>query len=776
MTVERLAWLDVDPYVRRHIAAHAAHGSVIDPLLRDVGYLASVDPKHLLPYLDSAVESDSRAIGSVYRRITDLLAGAGFVERMALLHLRALQEAPDQASLLEPLLAPGWDAHWVDWRGSPPSTVLAPLKQPGVVAITRDARTNAPIAVVASGREVRCWDLLALAPHPAAVELDSPVSSLAASPDGVLIGTVRGELRRCAVPDLEVLARRDDAHASAVTDIVAFEASGEGILATCCADGPVALWRREDLAELACAPGAHERTYSLTVLENGDAPVLVSAGDTVRASERMMPAVRAWRVPELDPIAAPELSGGIAERVFALPSPARGDVLILAPVKQLLLWNISSPEVRSIPLPKSLSSTLEILATPDEGSETRLLIVATHGLCELSGSAGALRAGPAIETPEMAKSKKYSGGRQVAGPVALSAGAALVSVGDDLRLWSLEDVRKAFALAPGDADRDWELMRAHYFTTLARVGNRVWSGNEQGELHARDSDNGRISVRAPSTDEPIVALCSSRVGEKAVVIAATRLGRVRLVDGESGEQLHEDLQVGDELSDMAVTETTSGAVLATASWDPNGPKRGWGVRLWRLPGGEEMVSRLPGLIEMTLNGWRDKPIGAVTFAELAGRKVVLAGGSAPFVSVWDFETFRHSFDLYGVSDSGSPLTSMTVIELDHEPVLFSANDSGRLSLTQLVERSSAHERHHVGRTAVAAGRWGGAAALFSGGAEGSLRVTPLDNAVPTTIPIDAAILAIEPVEGGVTVATTRGLVAIRSPERTFVESRLSARS
>jgi hypothetical protein len=80
------AWDAADPYLRRHLASHAAAASLamLAALVRDADFLAAADPVMLSPLL-SVVDPDLRDVARIYRRARPLLgddmrANAAYLE------------------------------------------------------------------------------------------------------------------------------------------------------------------------------------------------------------------------------------------------------------------------------------------------------------------------------------------------------------------------------------------------------------------------------------------------------------------------------------------------------------------------------------------------------------------------------------------------------------------------------------------------------------------------------------------------------------------------
>src|SRR5205823_4090764 len=67
------SWAAADPYVRTHLATHAAGAGLLDPLLDDPSYLVAADPNRLLIALSSLSAPTARLTRAVYRNTFDQL-------------------------------------------------------------------------------------------------------------------------------------------------------------------------------------------------------------------------------------------------------------------------------------------------------------------------------------------------------------------------------------------------------------------------------------------------------------------------------------------------------------------------------------------------------------------------------------------------------------------------------------------------------------------------------------------------------------------------------
>jgi hypothetical protein len=129
---EQLDWINPEthPYIRTHLASHAAAAGMLDRLVPDPGYLAVADPIRLVSALATITDDKVLQVSHLYRRIAHKLPAAAPQERMALIHLIAWQEAPTLAHALEPSLPTVWRCRWANWKSSTPHRFLRDVGRP----------------------------------------------------------------------------------------------------------------------------------------------------------------------------------------------------------------------------------------------------------------------------------------------------------------------------------------------------------------------------------------------------------------------------------------------------------------------------------------------------------------------------------------------------------------------------------------------------------------------------------------------------------------------
>ena len=119
-------WAAAHPYIRTHLATHAAQAGCIERLLADPAYLLNAARPQLLASLSAALSPRARSIADAYRRAAPHLRTAPGCEHASYLQLAAhCGRAPGLADALESCRPHGtWSAKWASWRPQTPHQIL----------------------------------------------------------------------------------------------------------------------------------------------------------------------------------------------------------------------------------------------------------------------------------------------------------------------------------------------------------------------------------------------------------------------------------------------------------------------------------------------------------------------------------------------------------------------------------------------------------------------------------------------------------------------------
>jgi WD40 repeat protein len=119
-------WRTAHPYLRAHLATHAARSGDLDELLTDPGFLLAAEPDGLLRVLTTTRDPQSRRTAAVYRGIVHQLRGSARGDAASLLELHARQQGHD--ALADRVATAdadrSWAAPWVRARPVHPHQVL----------------------------------------------------------------------------------------------------------------------------------------------------------------------------------------------------------------------------------------------------------------------------------------------------------------------------------------------------------------------------------------------------------------------------------------------------------------------------------------------------------------------------------------------------------------------------------------------------------------------------------------------------------------------------
>ena len=153
-------WAAAHPYIRTHLATHAARAGTIDELLTDPGYLLAAGRPQLLAAANAASTPPARAAADAYRRAARHLRATPPREHASYLQLAArCGRAPWLADALDKFRPPvTWASRWASWQLTPSHhTITGHTDAVYAVAV---ADYNGKIAVTGSeDRTVRVWDL-----------------------------------------------------------------------------------------------------------------------------------------------------------------------------------------------------------------------------------------------------------------------------------------------------------------------------------------------------------------------------------------------------------------------------------------------------------------------------------------------------------------------------------------------------------------------------------------------------------------------------------------
>ncbi|MGQ4384932.1 caspase family protein [Streptomyces sp. SAS_270] len=344
-----LDWFAAPPYVRQHLATHAAAAGVFAGLIEDPGFLLACEPLGLLRALATINGEAPRRIRTAYEQVAHRLTpNRQLGARAADLQLSARRcEADSLADRIEDLgVTLPWSARWAWWSASGAHRLLTGHTR-GVYCVAVGSLDERPIAVTGSNdATVRVWDLTAQRQLGDSLRMGVAVSAVAIGDLGdytvALVGGVDGTVRIWDLSAGQEYGRALTGHTNSVKAITTGDLGGRPVALTASSDGTARLWDLRDRTQLGGDMSAHRRTVRDAALGEIDGcPVAVTGGDDK--------AVRIWDLSEVPDGGTPRPYGsplvGPVEEVTAL-SVGKQDGRTVALVGDgsgmLSLWDLAT--------------------------------------------------------------------------------------------------------------------------------------------------------------------------------------------------------------------------------------------------------------------------------------------------------------------------------------------------------------------------------------------------------------------------------------------------
>ena len=225
-----LDWSTADPYVRRHLATHAADTPLLSLLVADPRYLLHADVDRLLAALTHGVTGAAAVANrTVYELVADRLGSAPRGERAAYLALSGLQHGTSAIAdaLVDEARAASWWPVAATWAARVRHRIL--YRHDDVVNAVCVARLDAEALVVSGDDDgqLRIRSVSSRGGDEGSADLGTPVMALTELfLDGlpaVVAGGEDGHLYVLDVPTLDLLARSAEAHPVAINALLVLD-------------------------------------------------------------------------------------------------------------------------------------------------------------------------------------------------------------------------------------------------------------------------------------------------------------------------------------------------------------------------------------------------------------------------------------------------------------------------------------------------------------------------------------------------------------------------
>lgn len=676
-----IEWIDVDPYVARHLPEHAAAGQALDDYVTDSGFLAIADPSRLLPALRWLMTPEARRVAAIYRRAADQLYGATTVEHMALLHMTAWMEDPGLASRLAPLVEPAWRCLWASWEATAVHSLLSGHTS-DIKAIATGSVQGESLIASADAETTHLWTADSaqqrgvLANHK-----KEPVVALA-------FGEVDGEpvlLVACGSGALKVVAIRTNEpymaslhHDAALQAVQYAVLDGEPVAIAGGQDGAVLVWSLRTGRQLVPTMKAGGSVASLDVTRV-DGRVLIATGG--------QDGLRAW-------------DGGSGELMWAGRVPLAHDrprVRGRRHHKERLEYEHARANlIQSVAFDRYQPSTVvvslghdSVVRTWDRESGSAVDSVALE------------HAGPfweeAYEKPPILAS---AFGHLEGEPVVVGGGTEGL-----LQAWN---------------SRTGKPLREHYrgyrtgatAIALARIGNDevIVTGGADTTVRIFETNVRRASPRAVEGHEGHVnCVALGEVEGRPVAVSGGGYpeGDLRLSDADTGEGLMVPISLKGYAEWVAISD--DGAPSPGIAY-------GAESKIWTLDPRTGRATQEPDLPSAIMFG----TLG--TFARLEGERVLICAPGWNEIGVFAMPSAAVRTM---ITRKGARLTALGIGAIHGDPVIAAGDDEGELSVWHAIsgeQHGSSWKAHEGGVGGVTFGEVDGAAVMVTGGADGALRV------------------------------------------------------
>ena len=708
-------WFAAHPYIRTHLATHAAAAGHLERLLEDARFLLAADPDRLLRASTTARSARAIQAAETFQAAVHQLRARPPSVAAAYLELVARQYGNDElAEEIDRLgLARPWSVRWARWRPGSPHRIVG-RHDDWVRAVVVGQLNGRTVAVSAGDdRALRVWDLFQ----------GTPVGEPLTGHDGWVWSVALSEL------------------------------AGRPIAVSGGGDGTVRVWDLARGAPVGQPLTGHE--YSVQAVAVGDAeggPVAISGGsdgavrvwDLSRGSRvgqslqrnpwlRLAAALRIRARTHADFVSSVAMSE-LAGRPIGVSAGRDGVVLV---------WNLAQPALLCQPIQPKPNSWIQLLTALGVPARRRTSAGPTVAVGELAGyqvvvsgeDDGTIQAWDLTKGTPIGKPLTGHNGAVNAMTLGLlEHNQVALSGGDDgtVRVWDLTrgspigepltghdgkvlsvalvelEGRPVAVSAGSDGTvRAWDLARvAPVDERRTGRGNRVrtlaMDEPVQQPTAIPRADDGRMQMSSPTRgtavgepltgyDASVQGVAVAAVEDRVVVISGGEDGTVRVWDFARGTPIGEPL-TGHRGSVTAVAAgIVEGRPLATFPVVISGGEDGT-VRVWDLARGVQVGAPLTGHVG---------PVTAVATGVVEDRPVAVSSGADGMVRLWNLSlglpdglplqrnawrrfVGRHVFQTESHIDY---VNAVAVGTLDGRPVAASAGDDGAVLVWDLSQRT-----------------------------------------------------------------------------------------
>ncbi len=686
----RRSWTNAHPYIRSHVASHAAIAGTLDELLGDPEFLVHADPVTLAPALRRVGTEQARTVRSVYRASLRLHRQCDPLTRRQIL---AFDAASHQARELAAQLSASlpWQVRWATGSQVNPALQMSFGDHSHGVKSADCFELDGRPHVVTAGTDglLRLWNLSngnlhgMLRGHMAEVNCvthlrfeDEPLGISASSDGTVRVWNLRSESARTLLSghvgrvgvvtgivvrgSLTLVSGGDDrtirlwdlasgreqqllvGHTGAVRALACAEIDGRPRVASGGSDGSVRLWDvpgTEDLESGRTArrqvgrvelKGHSGEVNTVAFAELDGVPVLISGGD-----DRT---VRVWDVRSLEQKCLFSGDMGWVRAVACMTLDGRSVVVCGTDSGHAHIWDLR----REVELSVLIGHTHWVRAVAGVEVEGRTAVVtgASDGtICVWD---------PRVET--QADVVGHAGGVNAVGTVTADGHVLAVSGGDDrtVRTWDIESGRQR-AVIEGHTG----FVRA---VACVRLDDSpvIVSGASDGTVRVWDLTSRRQRAVLTGHTDWVSSVACTQIRGKPVAVSASDDCTLRVWDLRTLAE--RDILTGHTggINTVACTSLDGRPVALTGSFDGS-------IRLWDLETGRASA------VFTGHTGW----VRALDCGTLDGRPVVVSVDDDGGVFVWDLKGRKRPVRL---SDAGAGTNAIACMRLRNRTVVVTVGD------------------------------------------------------------------------------------------------------
>jgi WD40 repeat protein len=728
-------WRLAHPYIRIHLAEHAAACGMLADLVEDPLYLLTADSDRLLVAIEASGLEVPERIAHVYKGVFHQLQ-RNIVESVSYLEMIARKsgadELADRAARL-PLRSP-WSVTWVRWQTLSTHRIFA--EQPSPVTTLMVAQRQREGVVISGGEDgsIRIWDLYR------GTSLGLPLSG----------------------------------HTDSVTALAVAQRQGESVVVSGSHDGSIRIWNLEQSTMLGPPLVGHRRSVTALAVARRKGKVVIVSGGSADG-------VRLWDLDQSEPLGSPLVGGKVGIGALAVAHGQSSDVVISGGYDgSIRIWDLGRGDTVRPPL-MAHEDSATLLAVAQRQGKT---VILSASVCEQHIHIWDLESGEAVGRLTSQR------GPATALMVIRQSGRSLVVIGTTGRnicIWDLESGEPFGPPLVGHTStvRDLAVAQSEGRTVILSAGAeentiRIWDlekAKASSQLRANHSDfvealafvqrQGRTIILSGGADNniciwdavggqavglPLIghtkrvgALTIAKDHGRTLVISGSDDNTIRIWDLERGEALGLPLTGHtDSVTALAISELRGRTVIISGSNDNS-------IRTWDLQKGET--------IGVAVNAHMDCVNALVVLPDRRGQPFVASGGDENHIRIWDLKAReRWEIKLPGHRE----VRALAVAERQGRTVMVSGCAEDILIL-DMGNHNAVWLPHTDLVTAVAVGQQGKRSLIISGSDDCIIRIWDLDTLrLIQSIDLGASIASVAFLPNStVVVGTAMGLIAIR---------------